>query len=89
MIKKEISASELNLEKLLNTIVSYKWLILGLMLLSTILMSLNLYFKPSIYASSSIIEIKSKSKPKLPNDILLRALSFGSSGKLEKEMEIL
>jgi capsular exopolysaccharide synthesis family protein len=89
MIKKEISASELNLEKLLNTIVSYKWLILGLMLLSTILMSLNLYFKPSIYASSSIIEIKSKSKPKLPNDILLGALSFGSSGKVEKEMEIL
>ena len=88
-MKKEISASELNLEKLLNTIVNYKWLILSLMLLTTILMSLNLYFKPSIYSSSSIMEIKSKSKPKLPNDILLGALSFGSSGKVEKEMEVL
>ncbi|HIP34171.1 MAG TPA: hypothetical protein EYG89_05570, partial [Bacteroidia bacterium] len=88
-MKKEISASELNLEKLLNTIVSYKWLILSLMLFTTILMSLNLYFKPSVYASSSIMEIKSKPKPKLPNDILLGALSFGSSGKVEKEMEVL
>ena len=88
-MKKEISDSELNLEKLLNTISNYKWLIIILMVLSTMLMFLNLYFKPSIYASSSIIEIKSKPKPKLPNDILLGALSFGSSGKVEKEMEIL
>lgn len=88
-MEKEINNSELNLEKLFKTIGQYKWLIVIFMFIATILMFLNLYFKPSIYASSSILEIKSKSKPKLPNDILLGALSFGSSGKVEKEIEIL
>lgn len=80
---------ELNLEKFYLILTRYKWLIISLMIFSTIFMMINLYFKPSIYLSNSLIEIKSKSKPKMPNDILFSALSFGSSGKVEKEMEIL
>jgi len=80
---------ELNLEKFYMVLSRYKWLIISLMILSTILMLLNLYFKPSIYLSNSIIEIKSKPKPKMPNDILFSALLFGGSGQVEKEMEIL
>jgi uncharacterized protein involved in exopolysaccharide biosynthesis len=80
---------ELNLKNFYIILSKYKWLILTLMLTSTILMFANLYFKPSIYLSNSILEIKSKPKPKMPNDILLSALSFGGSGKVEKEMEIL
>ena len=88
-MSKQVHDSELNLQKLFKTIGNYKWLILLLMLISSILMFTNLYFKPSIYSSSSILEIKSKSKPKMPNDFLLSALSFRSAGKVEKEMEIL
>ncbi|CAA6805933.1 MAG: Tyrosine-protein kinase Wzc (EC [uncultured Sulfurovum sp.] len=85
----KINNSELNFEKLYVTLGRYKWFILTIMLLSTLLMFLTLYFQPSVYLSSSIMEIKSKSKPKIPNDILLGALSFGGTGKVEKEIEIL
>jgi len=85
----KIDTAEFNLEKLYLTLSNYKWLIITLMFISTILMFSNLYFKPSIYLSNSILEIKSKPKPKMPSDILLSALSFGSSGKVEKEIEIL
>jgi len=88
-MKNYTSDSELNLEKLFKTINNYKWLILTFMLITTLLMFANLYFKPSIYSSTSIVEIKSKNKPSLANDLLLGALSFGSSGKTEKEIEIL
>ena len=83
--------NELNLEKFFRIIRSYKWLIISLILISTLLMFISLYFTPSVYSSSSILEVKSKSKgATLPNDLLLNALSFGSSaGKIEKEMEIL
>ena len=85
----KINNGELNLEKLYITLSKYKWLIITLMFLSTIMMFSNLYFKPSIYQSNSILEIKTKAKPRMPNDILLSALSFGGSGKVGKEMEIL
>ncbi len=80
---------ELNLENFFNIIKRYKWLILLFMLISTLLMALSLYFKPSIYTTSSILEIKSKSKNSSPNDFLLNALSFGGGEKIEKEIEIL
>ena len=88
-MKKQTNTDELNLEKLSKTIINYKWLILSLMLLTSILMFINLYFKPSIYSASSIIEIKSKSKTTSPNDFLLNAFSLGGGGKIEKEIEIL
>jgi len=88
-MKKEEHTGELNLEEFYNTIMSYKWLIIGIMLLSFILMFLNLYFKPSVYSSSSLLEIKSKPKPSIPGDILMGALSFGDGAKVGKEVEIL
>ncbi|HIP27197.1 MAG TPA: hypothetical protein EYG80_06035, partial [Flavobacteriaceae bacterium] len=81
--------SELSLEKLLNTINNYKWLIFFSITMVSLLMFINLYFKPNIYSSSSIIEIKTKNKSNIANDFLLGALSFGNSGKTEKEIEVL
>jgi capsular exopolysaccharide synthesis family protein len=81
--------SELNLEKLFKTISNYKLLILFFILLSSFLMFLNLYFQPSFYNSSAIVEIKSKNKPNIANDLLSSALSFGGSGKTESEIAIL
>jgi len=85
----KIDNGELNLENFYIILSKYKWLIISLMFTSTIIMFSNLYFKPSIYLSTSILEIKTKTKPKMPNDILLNALSFGGTGKVEKEMELL
>ena len=84
-----INSDEFNLQQLFKTIINHKWLIIILMLLTSFLMYMALYFTPSVYNSSSIIEIKSKGKPTLPNDILLGALSLNSGGKTEKEIEIL
>ena len=84
-----INSDEFNLQQLFKTIINHKWLIIVLMLLTSFLMYMALYFTPSVYNSSSIIEIKSKGKPTLPNDILLGALSLNSGGKTEKEIEIL
>ena len=83
-------AGELNLEKFFQIIKNYKWLIISLILVTTLFMFVKLYFTPSIYQSSSILEVKSKSKGTSPNDLLLNSFSFGSSaGKTEKETEIL
>jgi len=88
MKKKEYS-HELNLKRFYDTLVEYKWLIFTIILLSTIFMFLNLYFKPSIYSSSSLLEIKSKPKASMSSDSLIEALSFEDGGTIEKEIEIL
>ncbi len=87
-MKKEEHAGELNLEKFYNTLISYKWLILTIMLLSAMLMFISLYFKPSVYSSSTLLEVKSKPKASMPGDILMGALSFGEGGKVGKEVEV-
>jgi capsular exopolysaccharide synthesis family protein len=87
-MKKEEHTGELNLEKFYNTIVSYKWLIFTIMLLSAMLMFISLYFKPSVYSSSIMLEVKSKPKASMPGDILMGALSFGEGGKVGKEVEV-
>jgi capsular exopolysaccharide synthesis family protein len=88
-MRKEEHTGELNLEKFYNTIVSYRWFIFAIMFLSAMLMSISLYFKPSIYSSSTMIELKSKPKASMPSDILMGALSFGEGGKVGKEVEVL
>ncbi len=88
-MKKEAHSGELNLEKFYNTLVSYKWLILSTVLLSAMLMSISLYFKPSVYSSSALLEIKSKPKTSMPSDVLMGALSLGDGGKIGKEVEVL
>ena len=80
---------EINLEKLYRTMVNYKWLILLIMLISFSITFVTLYFKPSVYSSSAILEIKSKSKNSAPNDLLLNAFMRGGGGEIEKEIEIL
>ena len=83
-------AGELNLEKFFRIIKSYKWLIIFLTLITTLAMSIKLYFTPPTYLANSILEVKSKSKGAMSNDLLLSSFSFGNgSAKTEKETEIL
>jgi len=88
-MQKELHNDQINLDKLYKTIKSYKWLILIITLITTFLMGVFLYFTPSIYTSSTIMEIKSNHKSTSPNDLLLSSLSLGSSGQIDKEIEIL
>jgi len=87
-MKKQITDGEINLEKLYRTIMNFKWLILFITLIVFSLTFLSLYFKPSVYSSSAILEIKSKSKNSSPNDLLLNAFAMGG-GQIDKEIEIL
>lgn len=89
MFMPKTDTNEFNLQNFYAIVLKYKWLIAVLMFLSAMIMAVILYFTPSVYASRAVLEIKSKSEPQLPNDILLGALSFGTSGKVEKEIEIL
>jgi len=52
-------------------------------------MLINLYFQPSIYSSSAIIEIKSNEKEGAASDFLLNAFSAGKTGQIDKELELL
>ncbi len=92
-MKKQINTDELNFEKLYSTIKEYKKLIISLMLTATVLMLVNLYFKPSIYKSSAILEVKVKEKSTgggaPSSDFLFNALSLGNGEQIDKEIEIL
>ena len=89
-MQKQLNHDEINLAKLYRTLVNYKWLILLLTLLTFFLTFFTLYFKPSIYSSSAILEVKSKSNKMAPNDLLLSALSMGNvGGQIDKEIEML
>jgi capsular exopolysaccharide synthesis family protein len=87
-MRKEENAGELNLEKFYNIITGYKWLIFTIMLISTMLMFINLYFKPSIYSASTMIEVKSKPKSTTTSDILMGTLSLDDGAKVGKEVEL-
>ena len=88
-MKKQIIDGEMNLEKLYRTIIHYKWLIFLLMLVTFSITFLSLYFKPSIYSSSAVLEIKSKAPNSSQNDLILNAFSLRGGGQIDKEIEIL
>jgi capsular exopolysaccharide synthesis family protein len=89
-MKKHINTDEINLEKLYRTIINYKWLILSIILVVFSFTFLSLYFKPSIYSSSAILEIKSKTKTSSANnDLIFNAFAKSGGGGIEKEIEIL
>ena len=88
-MKKQIHDGEINLEKLYRTIVNYKGLILFITFIAFFFTYLILYFKPSVYSSSAILEIKSKINSSAPNDLFLNSFSMDSGGKIDKEIEIL
>jgi capsular exopolysaccharide synthesis family protein len=88
-MNKQVHDGEINLEKLYRIIVNSKWLILFITLISFLFTYSILYFKPSIYSSSAILEIKSKTNRASSNDFLLNAFSMGSGAQIDKEIEIL
>jgi len=82
-------SGEINLDKLAKIIVNYKSSILLLTLLSLLSTSLFLYFQPSIYRSTAVLEIKSPDQKASPSDVLLGSFSLGNNKQVDKELETL
>ncbi len=67
----------------------YKWLIFIMIILFFEISSIYLYFKPSIYSTNSIIEVKRQEKgSNAPNDLLQNAF-YATSKQIDKEIEVL
>ncbi len=89
MKKKYAQEYEFSIKDLFNIIGRFKWLIIFILFLSLISSKLYLYFKPSIYSSYSIIEVKTRDKSIRATDDLLQRAFYGTNKAIEKEMEIL
>ena len=76
--------------ELIKILSPYKWSIITIALISTLLSILYLHFKPYIYESSAIIKIKTENNMGGANqDPLMSALSLAGNGEVAQELAIL
>ncbi len=86
------SDNKIDLKEVFKTIRDYKWLIIIMTFSALFLMAVTLYFKPSIYSSHAIIEIKASGKQNSNmngNDFLANAFAAYGKEQIDKEIEIL
>ena len=81
--------SEFESKDLLNILGIYKWMILLISFLFLLLSNVYLYFKPSVYSTYSIIEVKTRDKGSIVSDDLVQNAFYSTNKEIEKEMEIL
>jgi len=80
---------EIDLKEILRIIFKYKWSILLITLLTTSAVFAYLYFKPSIYRSSALIEVKSSTQEGLIGNEQSNGSNAIGKEKIDKEIEIL
>ena len=80
---------EIDLKEILRIIFKYKWSILLITLLTTSAVFAYLYFKPSIYRSSALIEVKSSTQEGLIGNEQSSGSNAIGKEKIDKEIEIL
>ncbi len=81
---------EFNFKEVLNTLLHYKWSILIITLSVFLYAMITLYFKPNIYSSTSIIEVKSvNGGTNSGGDFLGEAFSGFGTSNVNKDLEIL
>jgi len=80
---------ELDFKEVLEIILKYKWSILFIAIISTISVLIYLYFQPSIYRSSALIEVKSNPQNSLIGENNQAIFSEIGKEKIGKEIEIL
>ena len=73
----------------LKIIYPYKWSIITIAIISTLLSVLYLHFKPYIYESSAIIKIKTENNRIGNQDPLMSALSSAGNAEIAQEVAIL
>ena len=82
---------EFDLREVFNTFLQYKWSIFFITLITVFIAAFNLYFKPNIYSSSAMIEVKSVgAKGSMgEGDFLSGALAGFGSSNVDKDIELL
>jgi len=82
---------EFDLREVFHTFLHYKWSIFFITLITVLIAAVNLYFKPNIYSSSAMIEVKSVgAKSSMgEGDFLSGALAGFGSSNVDKDMELL
>ena len=88
MTKKDYNVDEISFEKLIETPLQHKFLIIFLTILAGVLATVYLYFQSNIYKATSTLEISGKKAAPSVNDLLATALSQ-SSQNVDTEIEIL
>ena len=83
------SSKEFDVQSLLKIFSNYKWLIISTMLIFFISMMTYLFFKPSLYISEAIMEVKIPQEKQRSSDDPLKNIFHHSLLKVEKEIEIL
>jgi len=84
----QIDEDEIDLKELFATIYKYKYSIILITFITTFIATTYIYFKPNIYKAEATVEVSSKSKPSLGDDILSAALS-GDTQDISTEIEII
>jgi len=79
---------EIDLKEIFKIISNYKWSIIFITFLITILAGVFAYYKPNIYQTSATLELEPESKGG-SQDILAQALSGDVSSNLETEKEVI
>ncbi len=83
-------SDELDLRELFQTLKKYKYSIIFITFLSTIIAFLFAYYKPNIYKSSATLQLESDKKGNLGNDILAQALNGGGDlGNLDTQKAVI
>jgi len=80
---------ELDLREIINILSKYKWSILFITLFITLLVLVQLYFQPSVYRSSALIEVKSNAQNSIIGGVENSRPITISKEKIDKEIEIL
>ena len=89
----KLNEDEFDLREVFNTFLHYKWSILLITFLTVLMAAYSLYFKPDIYRSTAVIEVKSSTGgtqgSMTGGDFLGGALSGFGSSNVNKDIEIL
>ena len=83
LVKKEFTIADL-----FKVVKNYKWSILIITILTTLLAYIYAYYKPSIYQSYSILKVKSHQKSKT-DDIVNSAVSTDNAKNVKEEITLL
>ncbi len=84
----EISEDEIDLREIFHVILKYKYTVIITALIALLLAAIYVYFKPNVYKATSTIEVSTKSKPLMREDILSAAIS-GETQDIYTEIAIL
>ena len=83
------SSKDFDIHSLFKIFSHYKWLIISTMLIFLASMMSYLFFKPSLYISEAIMEVKIPQEKQRSSDDPLKDIFHHSLLKVEKEIEIL